>query len=83
MIPQGEGNINSAQAFGVNPAPLPYGNQDILGFATQNIGVYGVLVGTGDGTNSATTGGIISSTIDAWEWVANLDQSTYPNGAFP
>ena len=83
MIPQGEGNINSAQSFGVSPAPLPYGNQDILGFATQNQACNGVLIGTGDGTNSSSTGGIIASTIDAWEWVANFDQSTYPSGAFP
>lgn len=83
MIPQGEGNINTAQAFGVAPAPLPYGNQDILGFATQNQAVNGVLVGTGDGTNSTTTGGLIASTVDAWGWEAYFDQSVYPNGSFP
>lgn len=91
MIPQGEGNINSAQAFGVLPAPLPYANQDILGFATQNQAVSGILVGCGDGTNNATTGGIISNastavtgaTQDAWAWEAYFDQSTYPNGSFP
>jgi hypothetical protein len=66
MIPQGEGNTNSLN--GVTPTPLPYGNQDILGFAKQNQGARGVLIGAGDGTNSATTGGIIGSTTDAWEW---------------
>jgi hypothetical protein len=83
MIPQGEGNINTAQAFGVQPAPLPYANQNILGFATQNQACNGVLVGTGDGTNSATTGGIISSTIDAWEWTAVTNTQTFPSGIFP
>lgn len=66
MIPQGEGNTNNL--FGVTPSPLPYGNQDILGFATQNLGQNGILIGTGDGTNSATTGGLIGSTVDAWYW---------------
>jgi len=66
MIPQGEGNTNMLN--GVTPTPLPYGNQDILGFATQNQGQNGILIGTGDGTNSATTGGIIGSTVDAWYW---------------
>ncbi len=66
MIPQGEGNLNALN--GITPSPLPYGNQDILGFATQNQGQNGILVGTGDGTNSATTGGIIGSTVDAWYW---------------
>lgn len=83
MIPQGEGNINNAQAFGVLPAPLPYGNQDILGFATQNLACNGVLVGAGDGTNSATAGGIIGSTIDAWYWEACMVTQTYNNAAFP
>jgi hypothetical protein len=83
MIPQGEGNINTAQAFGVTPSPLPYGNQDILGFATQNQAVSGILVGAGDGTNSSTTGGVIGSTVDAWQWEAYFDQSVYPYGSFP
>ena len=68
MIPQGEGNLN--QLNGIVPSPLPYGNQDILGFAEQNLGRNGILIGAGDGTNSATTGGLISSTIDAWMWEA-------------
>lgn len=83
LEPQGEGNINNAQAFGVLPAPLPYGNQDILGFATQNLGCNGVLVGAGDGTNSATTGGIIGSTVDAWYWEATMVSQTYNNAQFP
>lgn len=66
MVPQGEGNTNNL--IGVTPSPLPYANQDILGFATQNTGQRGILIGAGDGTNSATTGGIIGSTTDAWEW---------------
>lgn len=68
MIPQGEGNLN--QLNGIVPSPLPYGNQDILGFAEQNLGRNGILIGAGDGTNSATTGGIIGSTVDAWMWEA-------------
>lgn len=66
MIPQGEGNTNNLN--GITPTPLPYGNQDILGFAEQNLGRNGILIGAGDGTNSATTGGIIGSTADAWMW---------------
>ncbi len=74
MIPQGEGNTNNL--FGVTPSPLPYANQNILGFATQNLGQNGILIGVGDGTNSATTGGIISSTVDAWYWECyTMDQS--------
>ena len=57
MIPQGEGNLNSLS--GITPSPLPYANQDILGFAKQNLGQNGILIGAGDGTNSATTGGLI------------------------
>lgn len=83
MIPQGEGNINNAQAFGVLPAPLPYANQDILGFSRQNLGCNGVLVGAGDGTNATTTGGLIGSTIDAWYWEACMVTQTYNNAAFP
>ncbi len=72
MIPRGEGNLNNL--IGITPSPLPYGNQDILGFARQNLGQNGIVVGAGDGTNSATTGGIIGSTVDAWEfeaWTSN------------
>lgn len=78
MVPQGEGNTNNLGAFGVAPTPLPYANQDVLSFATQNTGQTGVLVGAGDGTNSATTGGIIGSTVDAWMWRAiTTTQSFY------
>lgn len=83
MIPQGEGNINTVQAYGVLPAPLPYGNQDILGFAAQNQACNGVLVGTGDGTNSASVGGIIGTTVDAWSWVAVSNNQVFPNAMFP
>lgn len=78
MVPQGEGNINNFQAFNVTPAPLPYANQDVLSFAKQNIGSRGILIGAGDGTNSATTGGIIGSTVDVWEWRAITSTQTYP-----
>lgn len=76
MIPQGEGNTNNL--FGITPSPLPYANQDILGFAKQNLGVNGILVGAGDGTNSATTGGIIGSTADFWEWRAITSLQEFP-----
>lgn len=75
MVPQGEGNTNNL--IGVTPTPLPYANQDILGFATQNTGQRGILIGAGDGTNSATTGGIIGSTADAWMWEAVTSSQTY------
>ena len=75
MIPQGEGNLNNL--VGVTPAPLPYGNQDILGFSTQNTARNGILIGAGDGTAAATTGGIIGSTADVWSWVAYPSLQTY------
>jgi len=78
MVPQGEGNINNFQSFGVVPAPLPYANQDVLSFARQNQAVNGILVGAGDGTNSATTGGIIGSTIDVWEFRVITSAQEYP-----
>lgn len=78
MVPQGEGNINNFQAFGVTPSPLPYANQDVLSFARQNQGYNGVLVGAGDGTNAATTGGIIGSTVDVWEWRALTSLQEFP-----
>lgn len=68
MIPQGEGNTNNLT--GITPSPLPYANQDVLSFATQNLGRNGILIGAGDGTNAASTGGIIGSTVDVWEWTA-------------
>lgn len=76
MIPQGEGNTNNLS--GISPSPLPYGNQNILGFARQNQGQNGILIGAGDGTNSATTGGIIGSTVDAWEWEAVTALQSFP-----
>jgi hypothetical protein len=76
MIPQGEGNTNNLT--GIAPFPLPYANQNILGFATQNQGQNGILIGAGDGTNAVTTGGIIGSTVDVWEWRAITSLQTFP-----
>ncbi len=78
MVPQGEGNINNFQAFGVTPSPLPYANQPVLSFAKQNIGSKGILIGAGDGTASATTGGIIGSSVDVWFWRAYTSQQAFP-----
>src|SRR6185295_45120 len=78
MVPQGEGNINNFQSFGVVPAPLPYANQDVLSFARQNTASNGIIVGAGDGTNSATTGGIIGSTTDVWEFRVITSLQQYP-----
>ncbi len=75
MIPQGEGNLN--QLNGITPSPLPYANQDILGFATQNQGSRGILIGAGDGTNSATTGGIIDSNVCAFYWEATTVEQSF------
>lgn len=83
MVPQGEGNINNFQSFGVLPAPLPYANQDVLSFATQNQGSNGVIVGAGDGTNAATTGGIIGATVDVWEWRAITSLQEFPANISP
>lgn len=77
MIPQGEGNTNNLN--GIVPFPLPYANQNVLSFARQNTAFNGILIGAGDGTNSATTGGIIGSTVDAWEWEAVTSQQDFPN----
>jgi hypothetical protein len=78
MVPQGEGNINNFQAFGVNPSPLPYANQDVLSFAKQGNGANGVYVGAGDGTDADITGGIIGSTGDVWEWRAITSLQEFP-----
>lgn len=75
MIPQGEGNTNNL--IGVIPTPLPYANQNILGFAKQNQGYNGILVGAGDGTNNATTGGIIDSNVSAFYWEATTVEQTF------
>ncbi len=64
MVPNNEGNINNI--VNVTPQPLPYGNQDVLSFATQNQGSRGILIGAGDGTAAATTGGLIGSTTDTY-----------------
>lgn len=79
MIPEGEGNTNNFVS--TPPSPLPYGNQNILGFATQNQGQNGILIGVGDGTAATTTGGLINSTshaVEAWEWRAICSTQTYP-----
>lgn len=78
MVPQGEGNINNFQSFNVAPSPLPYANQDVLSFSKQNQASNGIIVGAGDGTNSATTGGLIGSTIDVWEFRIVTSIQEYP-----
>lgn len=78
LVPQGEGNTNNLAAFGVVPTPLPYANQDVLSFARQNQASNGILIGAGDGTNAATTGGIIGSTVDVWEWRAITSLQSFP-----
>lgn len=78
MVPQGDGNINNVQAFGVNPSPLPYGNQDVLSFAKQGTGSLGVLIGAGDGTDATNSGGLIGTTADVWEWRAITSIQTFP-----
>ena len=75
MVPQGEGNTN--QLLGVTPSPLPYANQNILGFARQNLGSRGILVGAGDGTNSTTVGGIIDAEVSAWYWEATTVEQSF------
>ena len=76
MVPQGEGNTNNL--IGIVPSPLPYANQDVLSFAKQNQGANGILVGAGDGTAAATTGGIIGSTADTFTWIAYSSLQTFP-----
>lgn len=76
MIPQGEGNTNNL--LGVQPSPLPYANQNILGFARQNTGSRGLLIGAGDGTAASSTGGIIGSTVDTWYWEAHTSEQQFP-----
>ena len=66
MVPNNEGNTNQF-AF---PSPLPYGNQNILGFAQQNQAHNGILIGAGDGTATAVTGGIIGPSADTFSFVA-------------
>lgn len=76
MIPQGEGNTNSL--VGIAPFPLSYGNQDVLSFARQNLGYNGILIGAGDGTAAADTGGIIGSTVDTFYWEAHTSLQQFP-----
>lgn len=76
MIPQGEGNLNNLT--GITPSPLPYANQNVLSFARQNTASRGILIGAGDGTAAASTGGIIGSTADTWYWEAHTSQQSYP-----
>jgi hypothetical protein len=76
MIPQGEGNLNNL--IGITPAPLPYGNQNVLSFARQNTASRGLLIGAGDGTAAASTGGIIGSTTDTWYWEAHTSLQQFP-----
>ncbi len=75
MIPQGEGNLN--QLTGVVPAPLPYANQDILGFARQNTGARGIIIGAGDGTAAASTGGIIGAAAEVFYWECHTSLQTF------
>lgn len=76
IVPQGEGNTNNL--IGIQPSPLPYANQNVLSFARQNLGQNGILIGAGDGTSSATTGGIIGSTVDAWFFEAYTSLQEFP-----
>lgn len=78
MIPQGEGNTNNLQAFNVSPSPLPYGNQDILGFATQNQAQNGILIGGLTGGGSVTGGSIIGTTVDFWQWECVSSLQEFP-----
>ena len=78
MEPQGEGNINNLQSFGITPSPLPYANQNVLSFATQNQAQNGILVGAGDGASTTTTGGIITDAVEAWAWRAICSQQVFP-----
>ena len=74
VVPQGEGNINNLSAYGISPAPLPYGNQDVLTFARQNQGYNGILIGAGNGS----TTGIIGASADTFTWQAFTSLQTFP-----
>lgn len=76
LVPQGEGNTNNL--IGITPTPLPYGNQDVLSFATQNTGSRGILIGAGDGTAASSTGSIIGSSADTWVWTAFTSTQSFP-----
>lgn len=78
MIPQGEGNTNNFAGGSPAPSPLPYANQNILGFARQNTASRGLLIGAGDGTAASSTGGIIGSTTDTWYYEAHTSLQQFP-----
>ncbi len=78
MVPQGEGNTNNFVPPGPAPSPLPYGNQNILGFATQNLGANGILIGAGDGTAATTTGGLIGAAVEVFYWEAHTSLQQWP-----
>lgn len=78
MVPQGEGNTNNLLAYSVAPTPLPYANQDVLSFTKQNIGYRGILIGAGDGTAAASTGGLIGASADVWLWTATTSLQQFP-----
>jgi hypothetical protein len=78
MVPQGEGNTNNLSQFGVNPSPLPYANQDVLSFAQQNTAQNGILIGAGDGTAAATTGGLIGAVPEVYTWTALTAIQQFP-----
>lgn len=87
MTPQGEGNINNFfSPYGVVPAPLPYANQDVLSFATQNAGYGGVLIGAGTGAAAASgsvPAGIIGSSVDFWQWECVTSLQEFPQPLNP
>ena len=78
MIPRGEGNTNNFLNGSPAPTPLPYGNQDVLSFARQNLGFNGILIGAGDGTAASSSGGLIGSTADVWLWTAFTSLQQWP-----
>ena len=78
MVPQGEGNTNNFVPPGPAPFPLPYANQPILGFARQNLGANGILIGAGDGTAAASTGGLIGAAAEVFYWEAHTSLQQWP-----
>ncbi len=78
MVPQGEGNTNNFVPPGPAPSPLPYANQNILGFARQNLGANGILIGAGDGTAAASTGGLIGAAPEVFYWEAHTSLQQFP-----
>lgn len=78
MVPQGEGNTNNFVPPGPAPSPLPYANQNILGFARQNLGANGILIGAGDGTAAASTGGLIGAAAEVFYWEAHTSLQSFP-----